>query len=531
MQNFKKILFSKNDISSATLILLISYILASILGLVRNRLFAGIFGDSPELGAFYLSDKLPSTIFALVIMSVLSFSFIPIHKKIVKFGENQEKQLISTILILFYGIYFLLSFPIFVFSNYFIYLISWGNLPIGNYLNEISSTMMRVILISQFFLIFANFQSTFLNSYKRFLVPAFTTFFYNLGTILGTIFLYKYFGVISISFGIFIGTLLTVLIQIPITRSLFLSKKIGLVFDTKLAKKLILLSLPRTLVIATGYLYSIFIVGFISRFFMSPSYIVIYEFSSQLYNMPITVFAVSLAQALLPNLSELADGEEFKKINILLSEYFQRLFYYLAPVTVLLFVLKIPIIRLIYGGDNFSWLGTNLTAYTFAFFCISLLATSLSTVLIRFFYSIDRPLISTFSSIINFGLAFFLCFIFVFFLKNGLWSLALAFSFGSIAQFLFLYLNCRKYIGDFILERRDIYTKIILFSYFVGILTYFTMHKFDTFLVDTTRTLPLLIFTLLMLSIYFLVYILLLENFGISYFRNSTKKLVQKIMG
>lgn len=531
MRNFNKILFNKNDISSATFILLISYILSSFLGLVRNRLFAGIFGDSPELGAFYLSDKIPSTIFALVVMSVLSFSFIPIHKKILKNGENDEKKLISTLLILFYGLYILLSLPIFVFSSYFIYLVSWGNLALGSYLNEISGTMMRLILASQFLLIFANFQSAFLNSHKRFLVPAFTTFFYNLGTILGTVLLYKYFGVVSISIGILIGTFFTLLIQIPVTNSLFLSKKIGLVFDKKLAKKLIYFSIPRTIVTTTGYLYSIFIVGFISRFFLSPSYIVVYEFSSQLYNMPITVFAVSLAQALLPNFSELAEGGEFKKINVLLSEYFQRLFYYLAPITVLFFVLKIPIIRLIYGGDNFSWLGTNLTAYTFAFFCISLIATSLSTVLIRFFYSINQPLIPTMSSFINFVLSLFFCFFFVFFLKNGLWSLALAFSLGSIAQFSFLYIRCKKYIGDFITENRAKYTPIIFFSYVIGILTYYTMHKFDTFLVDTTRTLPLLIFTLLMLSIYFLVYVLLLENFGISYFRNSTKKLIQKIIG
>ena len=67
---------------SAALILMISLLLANILGLLKLRVYAFLFhGASSDLGIFLASDRIPNFVFNVLAVGALSSSFIPIFSR------------------------------------------------------------------------------------------------------------------------------------------------------------------------------------------------------------------------------------------------------------------------------------------------------------------------------------------------------------------------------------------------------------------------------------------------------------------
>ena len=57
------------SISSASLILAISYLVSACLGLVRDRLLAGTFGAGDELDAYYTAFTVPDFVSLILILT------------------------------------------------------------------------------------------------------------------------------------------------------------------------------------------------------------------------------------------------------------------------------------------------------------------------------------------------------------------------------------------------------------------------------------------------------------------------------
>jgi len=68
----------QTTILSAASIIMITTFLSALLGFVRDRLLATFFGASDELGIFFLADRVPSTIFNIIVIGALSSAFIPV---------------------------------------------------------------------------------------------------------------------------------------------------------------------------------------------------------------------------------------------------------------------------------------------------------------------------------------------------------------------------------------------------------------------------------------------------------------------
>src|SRR3989338_8504317 len=62
--------------------------------------------------------------------------------------------------------------------------------------------------------------------------------------------------------------------------------------------------------------------------------------------------------------------------------------YLVLPVSVLILVLRIPIVRLVYGAGLFDWQATVLTGKTLAFFSLSAFAQALTYLVARGFYAL-----------------------------------------------------------------------------------------------------------------------------------------------
>ena len=84
--------------------------------------------------------------------------------------------------------------------------------------------------------------------------------FYNTGILIGVLFLYKPFGLKGLAYGVVLGAFLHFLIQLPVIIKHRFIPRISFKIDFKEIKRMILVSLPRTLGLSIGNIVIIIII-------------------------------------------------------------------------------------------------------------------------------------------------------------------------------------------------------------------------------------------------------------------------------
>jgi putative peptidoglycan lipid II flippase len=229
---------------------------------------------------------------------------------------------------------------------------------------------------------------------------------------------------------------------------------------------------------------------------ISASAVVHLKFANQLQFFPVNLFGFSIAHASLPTLAEESDDKNLGKFKRTFITSFHQMMFLVVPASVILLVLRVPIVRIVYGAATFPWEATVKTAYALAFFSLSIFAQGGIYLVTRAFYALKdttTPVkISSITLLINVALSLY----FVRVLYLGVWSIALSFSITSILTFAaLLVLFVRKVGGIDAVELVRPFTKIGYSALFMGAALYLPLKLLDQFVFDTTRVIPLLLLT------------------------------------
>lgn len=506
-KNGADLLFRKQtNILSAAAVIAVAVLLSRILGLLKYRLLTSSFTVS-EIGVFIASFRLPNTIFDLVVMGALTSAFIPVFTSYVTRQKYEDANIIASTILNISGVVFvLLSIVFLVFTDGLVHLIAPGLSP-----SELSLAVpfTRIMLVGQTLpLILGNFLTGILQSQKRFLVPALAPVVYNLGIILGIVFLSPSLGLYGAVWGVVLGAILFLLIQIPLSLHLKFSYQFRLNFEHPGVRDIGKLIVPRTIGLAITQLN--YVANLVISSLLATRAITIFNFAQQLSQLPIGVFAVTISQAALPTLSEERDKEDqfaaFKKT--FLTSLHQILFLTL-PAAAILIVLRIPVVRLVYGAAKFDWPATVETGRTLAFFGLGLVAESTINLLVRGFYAIHDSKTPVILGSIIVILNIILSVVFIFLLPWGkpVWALALAAAIADSVYAVWLLFILNKKVKSFEFFRLVLpAAKMFLAAWITGVSLYIPMKLLDQLVFDTTRTLPLLMLTgtasLIGLSVY-----------------------------
>ncbi len=495
----------QTSIISAAYIIMATVVLSLILGLIRTRLILGIFG--PEYNGIYLyASLLPDTLFQLTIAGALSSAFIPVFSNyLVKDQEEEAHKVASTLLANGLCLFLSLAIILMIFAPQFLQLFNLGN----NFSAEemtLMANLMRIIIFGQLLFIIGTFFTALLQSYNHFFVPGIAAATYNFGIIIGVLLFSSVFGVYSIALGVIIGATSFVMMQIP------LAKKIGFSFTPSIAhiksdgvKKVGQLMWPRTIAIIIMQLGTVFVASFIS-FLANPGTMnTIFDCAKTLWYAPVSLFGATIAQAAFPVLSREKDRLEDFKTTFISS--FNQMLYLILPVSVLILVLRIPIVRLVFGAEKFDWPSTVLTGQTLAFFCFSIFAQALILLILKGFYALHDTKTPLIISSIATTFLIICSYVFIFVNHWGVESLAIAFSIQGVLQVIILFLLIEKKVGRF--DKWPLvvsWSKIMVSSVFTAFALYIPIKLLDQLVFDTTRTINLLFLTgissLIGLSIY-----------------------------
>lgn len=483
---------AQNTIVSAAFVLAASTGVAAILGLIKARLLTANFGVSDELGVFYTADRIPTLVYSILVVGALSTVFIPIFTDLIQKDKEEAWKAASSIISIGMAAYVVMSLLVVIFAEPIINLISLGNFTDTEV--HLGANLMRIMIVGQLILVFSSFLTSVLQSFRYFLFPALAPIVYNLGMILGIIFLTDRFGIYAPAIGVVIGALLHILIQAP---SLFkVEFQYTPSFDLKNAnvRKMFSLMPPRVTSVVFNQ-----IVGTINNslaILISTSSVVILKFAGQLQFFPVSLFGASMAAASLPVLSEHAKSTNKNGFKSIFLTTLHQMLFLVMPASAILIILRVPVVRLVYGVSNFTWEDTVKTSYTLAFFALSIFAQSVILLTTRAFYAWRDTLTPVKVAVVTIVLNVTLSLFFVEYLGLGVWSIAFSYSITAFIDMIVLMYLLSKKLGGF--DPRALMAPFIKISYatvFMGISLYIPLKMLDQVVFDTTRTINLLMLT------------------------------------
>lgn len=492
-KNGSAILMSRQtNIISAAFVIMVTVAISALLGLARDRLLAGSFGATRTLDIYLAAFRLPDIIFQLLVMGALSAAFIPVFTEYInKDNEKTAWHIASSVINIGLIIFVCLSLIVIIFAPALSFVIAPGFKK-----DELAvlTDLTRIMMVAQVFFVVGNFFTGILHSYQRFLIPAIAPIFYNIGIIIGIVFLTPSMGIYGPTWGIAIGTVLFFLVQLPFVKKIGIQYSLSFDLYHKGVREIGRLMIPR--VVNLGISQIDMSVDLILSSLMVGGQYTIFNFARHLMQFPVNLFGSSIGQASLPTLSAEKAKQNMEEFKETFLTSLHQILYLTVPASVLLLVLRIPAVRLVFGAARYDWPATVETGRTLGFFCLSIFAQSITQLLIRGFYALHNTKTPLIISAIFVLLNILLSILFTLVLHSGVKGLALSASIASIGNALFLLIFLNHLVDGFSLKKLAFpAVKIFAASFITGVSLYVPMKLLDQLVFDTTRTINLILLT------------------------------------
>lgn len=479
-----------------------------ILGLVRNRFLAHFFSID-VLDTYKAAFVLPDILANVLITGALSVAFIPIFTTYLnKRNEREGWRIASDVLnisLLFYGV---LAVVLLIFAKPIL-----AKFVVPGFDEEklsLTSSITSIILFGEFLLIIGSFFTSALQSFHRFIIPALAPVLYNLGIIIGILWLRPLFGggLTGVAWGVVLGAALHALIQLFLIRQLGFKYKFELKLTDPGVLKIIKLSLPRA--VGIGFAQGEWWISiFLSSLLVSGGFVgsvAILGFSSDIGNLPVGLFGLTFATAALPTLSAEWAANRMEDFKTTFLATLHQILYLAVPLSILFMVLRIPLVRIMLGTGLFDWSSTVATAVTMSYFAIGIFAQGSFFLLIRGFYALHDAATPLKVAIVSLTFHALVSAFFIFgpskYAAIPVAFLGLAASLTAIFNFIVLLYLLDKKVGGF--DRSKLFlpaAKTVFSSFLMGILLYVPLHiklgggyLIDLF-IDTTRVFNLVLLT------------------------------------
>ena len=384
------------SISSASLILTISYLASAVLGLIRDRFLAGTFGAGNELDVYYTAFTVPDFIALILIFGATASAVIPIFSGYLIKSKDEAWKYFSTLFNVFLGFLIIVCVLLIIFTPTIISLIAPG---FSGHKKDLAIMLMRIMFLSPIILGVSNMISGILQVFHRFLVTALAPLLYNLGIIIGILFFVPKFGLQGLAWGVVLGGVLHLIIQLP--AFFFSGFKYKASFDYKdpgVAKTIKLMA-PRSLGLGAGQLNTIATTAIASTLLAGS--IAVFNLANNLSSILVNAVAVSVSTAAFPSMSMAFLREENEEFLRKFSSIFRQIIFLVVPLSLLLLILRAQIVRVVLGVGKFDWADTKLTTACLGILALNLIAQALILFLSKTFYAAHNTKIPAIISILT----------------------------------------------------------------------------------------------------------------------------------
>lgn len=364
---------------SAAYLLALFALFSQLLALVRDRLFAGTFGASHTLDLYFAAFRLPDFLFATVASLLSLYALLPVLSRLEERQAGLGIAFLRNSLLYFFVAMAVVCGVAFVLAPQILALVAPGLAGPDLLL------MTRILLLQPILLGASNILANLTQLRHRFVLYSISPLLYNLGIILGVVFLYPRFGFAGLAWGVVLGALLHFAVQAPFFFGEHTEARVPFLESLRYVREVLLLSIPRTLALAANQISLLVLTALASL--LSVGSISIFMLAWNLQAVPLTIIGVSYSVAAFPTLSRLYAGGHSGEFAAHVLGALRHIIFWAVPATVLIIVLRAQLVRVILGSGAFDWSATRLVAAALALLILSLLAQSVSLLIARAYYA------------------------------------------------------------------------------------------------------------------------------------------------
>ena len=370
-----------------------------ILAFVRVGIISRQFADSVQLlDTFNAANNLPDVLFALISGGALAMAFIPLMSEyLTTRGRAEAWDLFSRVANLAFVVTGSIALIVAIFAKPIVNA-EIGIAPgFGPEQRQLLAELMRLNLVGTVIFSISGLVMASLQANQHFFLPALAPTAYNIGQIFGAIYLVPLYGIHGLVYGVILGAVLHLSVQIPAlfrygfkwTPALDL-RHTGLIEALKLlGPRLLTMFGIQLIVIARDNLASrLGQVGAVTSL----------TYGWMIMQVPETLLGTAIATAMLPTLAELATGENWTRFRLAIEKALRALIALTLPIAAILAAGIHPLISAIFGFDAAT---TTLITWTTRAYLLTLTGYSIQEIAARSFYARREPIFPLYTVILR----------------------------------------------------------------------------------------------------------------------------------
>ena len=429
-----------------------------VLGLVRDQVFAVLFGAGLQYDAFLTAFRIPNLLRDLFAEGALSAAFVTTFTHVQETKGEQEafrlSNRVATALMLLLGVICIVGW---IFAPSIVYLLAPGFFDVPGKA-ELTIHLTRIMIPFLLLIALAAKAMGILNARHNFAVPAIAPVFFNLGSVLGGLFLGfavgSYLGLSPIegmAFGTLLGGFLQFAVQWPSLRRAGFRYRPMLSFTDPGVRQIMRLMGPAIIGTAAVQI-NVFVNTNFASAIIDPATGVVangpvswLSYAFRFMQFPIGIFGVAIATATLPPLSRSTARQDYSEFRQTLAHALTLVFLLCVPSAVGLAVLGRPIVALIFEHGRFTAFDTVQTGNALAAYSIGLAGYAAVKVLSPAFYALGDARTPMVISLVSIAVNYVINFLLV----GPFGHVGLAFSTSAVAlvNFILLALFMHRRVG------------------------------------------------------------------------------------
>ncbi len=417
--------------------------LSRILGFIRDAVIARVFGAGLATDAFFVAFKIPNLLRRLFAEGAFSQAFVPIlaeykHRR----GEEETRLLVDHVAGLLGLVLFVVTLAGIIAAPLIIYISAPGFAATPEKF-DLTIDLLRVIFPYILFISLTSLAGGILNTYSRFLVPAFTPVLLNVSFIAFALLAVPYFDppVMALAWAVFCGGVLQLLFQVPFLLRLKLLPRFKLDFKHQGVWRIMRQMGPAVFGVSISQV-SLLINVIFASFLVTGSVSWLY-YADRLMEFPAGMLGAALGTILLPSLAKHHANQATEEYSKLLDWGLRLTLVLAVPAAVALALLAVPLITTLFHYGAFTATDVFNTRNAVIAYSTGLVGLILVKVLAPGFYARQNIKTPVKIAVITLVATQVMNFIFIWPLAHA--GLALAIGLGACLNATLLYVQLRRH--------------------------------------------------------------------------------------
>ncbi len=429
--------------------------LSRILGLVREQVFAFLFGAGNATDAFNIAFRIPNLLRDLFAEGAMSAALVPTFTKVRKEeGDARAWRVAGLVFRVLLGVVGVLALGGILFAPHLVglYAAAFRSVP-GKF--ELTVRMTRIMFPFFPLVALAAAYMGILNACGKFFLPGFASALFNLTSILTGIlgaWLLPRFGqpsILGMAIGVVVGGTVQAFCQLPELYRQGYRWKGRTPADPPwrqdpALRRMLALMIPGMVGLAATQVNVL--VNSVLATSQGPGAVSWLNYAFRLMQFPIGIFGVSLAAATLPRVSALWVEKNPQGVADTLTRSLRHVFAVNLPASAGLAFLGAPIIALLFQYGRFGQSDTDATATALAAYSAGLAAYSAVKVLVPACYALGNTRLPVISSVLSVVVTIALNLAMVG--PLGFWGLALGTSLAALFNAVFLVVALNRLLRE-----------------------------------------------------------------------------------